>query len=410
MTDPRKISIDAYDYALPASRIASFPLPERDASRLLIWKQGHIGQDVFRNLPAHLPENAFIVFNNTRVVEARLLFRKPTGGRIEIFCLEPGDRYPDVTSALATTGAVEWKCLVGNASGWPAGMILEKTIPHAHTPIGLQAEMISKEAGYITLRLSWQPQELSFAEVLHHAGLIPLPPYIKRAASATDAERYQTVYAHSSGSVAAPTAGLHFTPAVLDHLKQKGIQNHFVTLHVGAGTFKPVKSDTMEEHDMHAEFIEVSRSLVEGLIGRPDGKLIAVGTTTLRTLESLYWLGKQLADGHTGPEQKLQVAQWEPYQHTGNDLPVNEALSAILRYMEQTRSELLIAKTSLLIAPGYSFRIVDALITNFHQPRSTLLLLVSAFIGEKWKSVYSYALENDFRFLSYGDACLLFRR
>ena len=409
MTDPTRLSIAAFDYDLPGEKIASFPTEERDGSKLLIWKDATIRSDVFRNITDHLSGGSLIIFNDTRVVEARIIFRKATGSAIEVFCLEPGDIYPDIATALSCNGCVRWKCLVGNAASWPPGLILEKTIVINENSITLRAGLVKKEAGHFDIALSWTPETLSFAEVLHHAGLVPLPPYIKRKVQTADAKRYQTVYAQYSGSVAAPTAGLHFTDEIISHLQDKNIKKDFVTLHVGAGTFKPVKSETMKDHEMHAEFIEISLSLVENIYNNYDKNIIAVGTTSLRTLESIYWLGRKLFLNQSLPVKQLNVSQWDPYNND-DEVFVKNALEALIQHFKTSATEILITKTSLLIAPGYQFKIVKTLITNFHQPRSTLLLLVSAFIGENWKKVYAYALDNDFRFLSYGDACLLFRQ
>ena len=306
-----------------------------------------------------------------------------------------------ITSALQESKEVYWKCLVGNAASWTSSLVLEKKI-NAGT---LYAKLVSRETDYFLIHLYWTPGNLSFAEVLHEAGAIPLPPYIKRQAEQSDAERYQTVYAHHPGSVAAPTAGLHFTDDVLSSLAEMNIQKQFVTLHVGAGTFKPVKTETLGDHEMHGEYIEVSRSLLEQLINNDGRNVIAVGTTSLRTLESIYWLGVEMIS----QSRITEIMQWTPYEKP-SEIPAREAITALLNYLEQNQLDVLFARTSLIIVPGYRFRIVDTLITNFHQPKSTLLLLIAAFIGEKWKSVYAYALENDFRFLSYGDSCLLFRQ
>jgi S-adenosylmethionine:tRNA ribosyltransferase-isomerase len=410
MTDPKQLQIELFDYHLPEEKIASFPKEERDGSKLLIWKNNVIRQEVFRIIPSLLPENSLIIFNNTRVVEARLLFQKPTGAKIEIFCLEPGDIYPDITTALGQHGSVTWKCLVGNAASWTPGLMLEKIILVNEQPVSIKATLLKKENAHFIIHLSWTLEYLSFAELLHHAGSIPLPPYIKRSAQVSDAERYQTVYAHFSGSVAAPTAGLHFTEEIIAILAEKNIQKGFVTLHVGAGTFKPVKASIMHDHEMHSEFIEISLSLIQQVYDHYEKNIIAVGTTSLRTLESLYWLGRKLFIYPDLTEDQLQVGQWEPYEQGEQVVSVHEALQALMQHIIQSGTDVLVTKTALLIAPGYSFKIVNTLITNFHQPRSTLLLLVSAFIGEEWKSVYAYALENDFRFLSYGDVCLLFRQ
>jgi S-adenosylmethionine:tRNA ribosyltransferase-isomerase len=406
MTDPKKLSISDFDYPLPDSRIAAYPAPQRHDSRVLIYENHNISEDVFRNIHTHLPSHSLMVLNNTRVVEARIIFRKPTGARIEIFCLEPGDEYPDVSTALTQYGSVTWKCMVGRASSWQHQQTLEKKLDEHHT---LYAKIISKESDYFVIQLSWTTEDISFAEVLHLAGSTPLPPYIKRKAETSDLERYQTVYAQFSGSVAAPTAGLHFTPEVMKDIEASAIEQDYVTLHVGAGTFKPVKSEIMSSHEMHAEFIEVKKSLLEKLSSGKNTPVIAVGTTSLRTLESLYWIGVKIHNNKTIEAEDLHVQQWEPYE-SSSDLSLTQALRSLISWMDERNSTTLITRTSLLIAPPYRFRVVDVLITNFHQPRSTLLLLVAAFIGEGWKRVYAYALENGFRFLSYGDSCLLFRQ
>jgi S-adenosylmethionine:tRNA ribosyltransferase-isomerase len=322
---------------------------------------------------------------------------------------------------MAQTGSVDWHCLVGGASKWKTGQVLQKEIKNSTRSITLSATYIEKKAGSFIIELSWQPAHLSFAELLHHAGAIPLPPYIKREADANDTDRYQTIYAEPEGSVAAPTAGLHFTGDVFNSLTAKNIQTGFVTLHVGAGTFKPVKAESMGEHEMHAEFIDVSDKMIRQLLTRLDDTIVAVGTTSLRTLESLYWLGcsvysRQLTvdsrqstvnRGEPTAEKQLKVEQWEPYEAKEPLISAKEALEVLLQWMMRNETTRLIAKTQIIIAPGYQPRIVKGLITNFHQPQSTLLLLIAALIGDSWKKIYSYALENDFRFLSYGDGCLL---
>jgi len=408
MTNPRNISILDYSYPLPEKRIAHYPLPERDASKLLIYRDGKITSDIYRNIATHLPENSLLIFNNTKVIEARLLFQKPTGGVVEIFCLEPDEQYPDITTAMLQKEKVQWKCLVGGASKWKKGQLLEKTIIDGAVQIKLQAGYIEKKDGRFTIELSWSPSFMSFAELLHHAGAVPLPPYIKRMPEHSDKERYQTVYAKEKGSVAAPTAGLHFTNQIFSHLKEKRIQADFVILHVGAATFKPVKSETMQEHEMHAEWTDVSKTAIERILNNLDNTIIAVGTTSLRTIESLYWLGvkcrhEPLAVSH----ESIQLEQWEAYELAEKNVPVKEALQGLLRWMDANKLERLVAKTKILIAPGYQFRIVKGLVTNFHQPQSTLLLVVAAFIGKEWRKVYDYALQHDFRFLSYGDGSLL---
>jgi S-adenosylmethionine:tRNA ribosyltransferase-isomerase len=406
MIDPKHLSINDFDYPLPESRIAAYPAAQRHDSRLLIYENARITEDVFLNIHSHLPSHSLMILNNTKVVEARIIFYKPTGARIEIFCLEPGDEYPDISTALSQHKSVIWKCMVGRASSWLHQTTLEKKLSDGQT---LYAKIISKESDHFMIQLSWSPEYLSFAEILHLAGSTPLPPYIKRKPDASDPERYQTVYAHYSGSVAAPTAGLHFTADVMNNIAASSIETDFVTLHVGAGTFKPVKSESMSTHEMHAEFIEVKRHLIEKLLFRKNTPVISVGTTSLRTLESIYWLGVKIHNNKNIASEDLHIQQWEPYD-LPSDLSFKDSLHSLLKWMDDHKTDLLITRTSLLIAPSYDFRVVDILITNFHQPRSTLLLLVAAFIGKDWKSVYTYALENGFRFLSYGDSCLLFRQ
>jgi len=406
MTDPRTLSIKDFTYSLPEERIAKYPLAERDASKLLIYKEENISEDIYKNIVDHIPLSSLLVFNDTKVVEARLLFQKSTGGVIEIFCLEPHEQYPDITTAMMQHEKVLWHCLIGGASKWKHGQILERKIIYNSNDLILHAKYIEKEVDSFTVELFWNNSSLSFAEVLHLFGAIPLPPYIKREVEASDEERYQTVYAHYEGSVAAPTAGLHFTNAILQKLKNKKTDTDFVTLHVGAGTFKPVKSDTMHEHEMHAEHFTVSKSTIQNLIDHLDKNIIAVGTTSLRTLESLYWLGLKLKVKNR--EWKNEITQWEVYDHNSN-ISAKDALSNLMKLMDEKGINNLTAKTQIIIAPGYQFKIVNGLITNFHQPQSTLLLLVSAFIGNDWKKIYGHALKNNFRFLSYGDGSLLWR-
>jgi len=412
MTDPRILSIKDFTYYLPEERIAKYPLAERDASKLLIYKEEKIEVDTYRNIADHIPSNSLLVFNDTKVVEARLLFQKQTGGVIEIFCLEPHEQYSDITTAMLQHEKVLWHCLIGGASKWKRGQVLEKKINYNSKDLVLNARYIEKMGDSFTVELSWNDLSLSFAEVLHLFGAIPLPPYIKREVEISDAERYQTVYAHYEGSVAAPTAGLHFTEAVFKKLKEKNIQSDFVTLHVGAGTFKPVKTEVMKDHEMHAEYFTVSRSLIQNLIDHLDKNIIAVGTTSLRTLESLYWLG--LKSSTVNNQQPMEITQWEVYDHKEKKIATEEALENLIQWMTAKDLDNLTVKTQIIIAPGYQFKLVNGLITNFHQPQSTLLLLVAAFIEKKpiaigWKEIYEYALENNFRFLSYGDGSLLWR-
>ena len=396
---PKDISILDYTYSLPDAQIAKYPLPERDASKLLVYKNGAITEIIYKDLASHLPADTMLVFNNTKVVEARLLFTKTTGGVIEIFCLEPDNQYADITTAMLQKGRVFWKCLVGGAKKWKSEPLV-KSIALEGRELHLTATMVERLNDYFLIEFSWDDTLLSFAEILHLAGLIPLPPYLNRTADESDKTTYQTIYARHDGSVAAPTAGLHFTETLFKSFAAKGITHSFVTLHVGAGTFKPVSAATMNEHEMHAEFIDVSIEFIESIL--TDKTIIPVGTTSLRTLESLYWLGVKAISNNTG----LELFQWDAYE-LPQDIKKEEALLGLINWMKNNNSNRLITKTQLLIAPGYQLRIAKGLVTNFHQPQSTLLLLVAAIIGNDWRKVYNYALENNFRFLSYGDGCLL---
>lgn len=406
--NPRSIAISDYTYSLPEEKIARYPLATRDASKLLIYRNGQINTDVYHNLYQHIPANSLLVFNNTKVVEARLQFQKPTGGVIEIFCLEPHEQYTDIASALQQHGKVWWKCLIGGASKWKPGQVLQKLISYEKSLIRLEAKYIQKLSDCFIVELLWEPAHLSFAEVLHHAGLIPLPPYIKRAAESSDNERYQTVYATQDGSVAAPTAGLHFTQQLLEQIQQKNIHRSFVTLHVGAGTFKPVKSKTMQDHEMHAEYIDVTAAAIEQLLDHINN-IFAVGTTSVRTLESLYWMGVKTIVNPAIPPEALFIRQWEVYEDLNkNNISASAALESLLAWMNKKDVQRILNRTQICIVPGYVFRMVKGIVTNFHQPQSTLLLLVAAIAGSGWRKIYDYALQNDFRFLSYGDGSLLF--
>ncbi len=400
---PRDLKIENFTYQLPDDRIARYPLAERDTSRLLVYKDGNISETVYRQLAGQLPEGSMLVFNQTKVVMARLQFAKPTGGAIEIFCLEPHSSFPDMQTAMLQKGQVWWNCLVGSAKKWKEGMVL--TLDSKDGGFSLSATMVAKHQGYYTIQLDWSDPELTFAEVLHSAGKVPLPPYIDREADIKDQTTYQTIYATDEGSVAAPTAGLHFTDAIMESLAARHIQANYVTLHVGAGTFKPVKAATMDEHDMHAEWIEVTAEAIKALLVQ-EGEIIAVGTTSLRTIESLYWLGNKLVNEEQIDWGGIAVNQWDPYEAT-HTCSRAEAFSALLGYLSANGLQKLITRTQILIAPGYRFRVVSGLVTNFHQPQSTLLLLVAALIGEDWHKVYEYAMNNGFRFLSYGDGSLL---
>jgi S-adenosylmethionine:tRNA ribosyltransferase-isomerase len=404
---PKKLSITAFTYELPDERIARYPLAERDQSKLLIYNNGQLSETIYAELAEQIPPNSLLVFNNTKVVEARLLFEKPNGGRIEIFCLEPHEQYGDITTAMLQKGKVLWKCLVGGAKKWKEGALISQIEKYDSSEITLTARKIEQYADAYLIELSWDDPDMSFAELLHVAGVIPLPPYLNRAAEESDQERYQTIYAKHDGSVAAPTAGLHFTDSLFAKLTQKNIRHSFVTLHVGAGTFKPVKSATMQDHEMHAEFIDVSAAFIEELLQQTAGPVIAVGTTSLRTLESLYWLGVKAKLDPSVSTSSLTITQWEPYELAQYNFSATEVLGALLVWLQQNRTERLVTKTQIIIAPGYTFRIVKGLITNFHQPQSTLLLLVAAITGNNWKNIYQYALDHQFRFLSYGDGSLL---
>ncbi|TGE16238.1 S-adenosylmethionine:tRNA ribosyltransferase-isomerase [Hymenobacter elongatus] len=403
--DPRLLSIHDYTYQLPASRIAPEPLPDRDQSRLLVYRGGEVQDHVFTDLPGELPADALLVFNNTKVVRARLFCQKPTGGAVELFCLEPVAPHRSVELAMQQTGSCVWKCLVGNGKRWKTGPV-QVAFSWQESDALLTAERLEAADGYSLIQFSWQPAAVPFAEVLRAAGHLPLPPYLNRADTDVDAVRYQTVYAAHEGAVAAPTAGLHFSNAVFADLKNRGIATAELTLHVGAGTFQPVKAAHMEGHAMHGEPISVNAALLHHLLRHAPRPIIAVGTTSLRTLESLYWLGARLLLQPATNLTALHVTQWQPYED-GPAVTTEEALQALLAHLERTGSDTLEATTQLLIAPGYTFRLIRGLITNFHQPESTLLLLVAALVGPDWRRIYDHALAHDYRFLSYGDSSLL---
>jgi len=403
---PKELSIKDFTYHLPDEQIARYPLETRDESRILVYQEGTITEDRYKHLAQHLAEKSLLVFNNTKVIEARLIFRKLTGTPIELFCLEPAEHYPDITTAMLAKGQAAWKCLVGGAKKWKEET-LTKTIRTPYTELVVTAVRKEKRNDHFLIEFSWNDEALSFAEVLHLAGAIPLPPYLNRDADDSDTVRYQTIYARHEGSVAAPTAGLHFTERIFKTLAAKNIDTGFVTLHVGAGTFKPVKAATMQDHDMHAEYIEVSRDLITNIIGHLSAGIVAVGTTSLRTIESLYWLGVKtiLQPGMAGKD--LYLTQWEPYELPAANFSAADALQGLLQWMDTAQLQQLVTKTQIIMAPGYTLKIADTLITNFHQPQSTLLLLVASIIGDDWQKVYRYAVENNFRFLSYGDGCLI---
>ena len=401
MKNIQEIAIAEYDYPLPDERIAKYPLSERDTSKLLLYKGGEIREEKFANLPNFIPQGALMVFNNTRVIQARLRFRKETGAQIEVFCLEP-EQPADYQLMFQETRECVWQCLVGNSSRWKGG-VLSQVIEIDGVQVTLSVERVSSAA--VNLVCFFWDGGFTFAQLLEAAGELPIPPYLNRKTEESDMSTYQTVYSKVKGSVAAPTAGLHFTPAVLGALDAAGVQRGEVTLHVGAGTFKPVKSELIADHEMHEEYIEVQRGLIERIIAA-GGAAVAVGTTSVRTLESLYFLGERVSENPAIEESELCVEQWEPYnrEHT---LSTVEALTALLQWLDAKGLDRVHSHTRIMIAPGYTFRIVKAIVTNFHQPKSTLLLLVSAFIGDDWRKVYDFALENGFRFLSYGDSSLL---
>ncbi|MCQ2224492.1 MAG: S-adenosylmethionine:tRNA ribosyltransferase-isomerase [Paludibacteraceae bacterium] len=405
MQKPQDIAIEDFNYDLPDERIAKFPLEKRDESKLLLYRNGEISHAIFKQIPDYLNGGDLLVCNNTRVIQARLVFHKETGARIEVFCLEP-IRPHDYVLTFQTTGECVWKCMVGNASKWKPGTILEKSVKVNDKEIIFKAEKQEAVGNAYYVRFFWEDETVNFASILDAFGVLPIPPYLHRETVDRDKITYQTVYSKIKGSVAAPTAGLHFTPEVFDALNKKNIHCEEVTLHVGAGTFQPVKSETIGDHEMHTEWISVQKSVVEKI--RKAGKVIAVGTTSVRTLESLYYIGCQLAENPKLNETELKVTQWMPY-NSGYNLSTEESLDAILAYMEKHELETISADTQIIIVPGYNFHIVKAIITNFHQPQSTLLLLISAFVGEDWKKMYDYAMKNGFRFLSYGDSSLLIR-
>jgi S-adenosylmethionine:tRNA ribosyltransferase-isomerase len=409
MIEPEAIRISDYNYPLPSDRIAQFPLPERDGSRLLIYSNGHFGQDMFSNIADHLPKNSLLVFNDTRVIRARLFFNKTTGAHIEIFCLEPLTPTTEIQAAFHQQTRSTWKCLIGNLKRWKSGILVHE-INHEGSLYQLYAERL-RDCGDGSFEISfhWNPPEKSFSEMLMLMGLIPLPPYIHRHTESIDAERYQTIYAINEGSVAAPTAGLHFTAPLMHKLKQHDIEIEKITLHVGIGTFRPVTVDHIKDHVMHHERIVVAKDTIERLLDNPGKPVFAVGTTSARTLESLYWLGARLIN--EGFSLLPVVPQWYPY-HRGEkpDPTVQHALESLLGYLNTHKLEEFTGETQLMIVPGYQYRLLSGLITNFHMPQSTLLLLVAALIGENWKKAYDFALLNGFRFLSYGDSCLFFNQ
>jgi len=404
ISNPKEIRIEDYNYNLPDSRIAKYPLTERDSSKLLVYNNGEIEDACFKNLATFLPDDSLLIFNNTKVIQARLHFQKATGAQIEIFCLEPYSPN-DYLLNFQQTQRCSWVCLIGNLKKWKEDK-LTKEIEINGQKVIITANKIQSDASSHIIEFEWDNQDYTFSELLEATGELPIPPYLNRKTEKEDKQTYQTVYSKIDGSVAAPTAGLHFTDAVFHSLGEKGIQTAEVTLHVGAGTFRPVKSEQIKDHVMHSEFISVKREVIDQLLNH-KGKIIAIGTTSVRTLESLYYLGMTLGEGEGSD---LKVTQWQAYEKPENNITVQDSLLNILDYLNARNLNTFIAHTQIIIAPGYKFKIVDGIITNFHQPQSTLLLLVSAFVGNgNWKNIYKHALSNEYRFLSYGDSSLLLK-
>ncbi len=396
------IYIKDYTYLLPEDKIAKYPLPERDSSKLLVFKDGNISETLFSEIDNYLINNSLIVFNNTKVIQARLLFEKDSGAKIEIFCLEPF-LPSDYEMSFQSKQKVQWKCIIGNAKKWKTGKVF-KYFKWQGNSYQIQATKLQQLPDAWIVELEWNGL-FSFSEIIEINGLTPIPPYLNRESEELDKSRYQTIYSKRKGSVAAPTAGLHFTEKIFSKLKKNNIKISEISLHVGAGTFKPVKTETISEHEMHTEHFIVSKNEIKNLIENA-GKIIAVGTTSVRTLESIFWFGVKVLNNNKLIPSELHLNQWEVY-HLETEIEAHDALKALVNYLEFNELEFFEAATQIMIVPGYKFKIVNVLITNFHQPQSTLLLLIAAFIGEKWKEVYNFALEKKFRFLSYGDSSLL---
>lgn len=402
---PKNISIADFTYDLPNERIAVYPTQPRDSSKLLVYNKGELKHDSYNNMLQHLPNDAVLVFNNTRVINSRIHFKRETGAIIELFLLEPQGEFVDYASFLQQKKSAVWKCFVGKVNKWKE-QFLVKHIQVNGVEVELKAELVEKIPGAYLVRLSWTPEDISLAEIVDEAGVTPLPPYIKRKAKEEDETNYQTVYSKHEGSVAAPTAGLHFSDKMLEGFKENNIDTLFTTLHVGAGTFKPVSTNTMEGHIMHAEWMNLELTFLEGLLKNIHKPIISVGTTATRTLESIYWMGNKILNNPDTTLQELKVTQWEPYE-TAQIHETKEAVFALIDWMKAKEMDHLVMETEIIIAPSYVYKVIKGLITNFHQPQSTLLLLVAALLGEDWRKVYDYAMANDFRFLSYGDGSLL---
>lgn len=404
MQNPKEIKIKDYSYELPDARIAKFPMEERDHSKLLLYRHGEISHDVFYNIANYLPSGSLLIYNNTRVIQARMHFRKATGALIEVFLLEPAAPR-DYELMFQARSKCAWICMIGNLKKWKDGR-LERSITVNGRSVTLCAERRHEVHTGHWIDFEWDADDISFAEIIDACGELPIPPYLNRDTQESDLTTYQTVYSRIKGSVAAPTAGLHFTDRVLADVDAHGIEREEVTLHVGAGTFKPVKSEEIAGHEMHTEYVSVHRHTIERLLAH-NGEAVAVGTTSVRTLESLYYMGRKLTANPALSEEELHVSQWEPYEEGAELVTTVEALEALLQWYERNGVNVLNSSTQIIIAPGYKYHIVKMLITNFHQPQSTLLLLVSAFLNGRWRDVYDYALSHDFRFLSYGDSSLL---
>jgi S-adenosylmethionine:tRNA ribosyltransferase-isomerase len=409
MSSIKNIQISDFTYHLPDERIAKYPLTERDASKLLVFKNDNIEEDVYKNFADYIPENTLMIYNNTKVVEARLLFHTETGAVVELFYLEAADKHIDASLAMSCQGKLEIKCYIGNAKRWK-----KDTLTRIIEWNGQQIEFIASNKervnDYFHVTLSWSPSEIVFAEILHAFGSIPLPPYLNRETETSDVERYQTTFAKELGSVAAPTAGLHFTEKIIRNLENKGVKNEYVTLHVGAGTFKPVKSEEIGGHEMHGEYLDVDINTIQSICDSlGDKTIVTVGTTSTRTVESLYWIGRKLFFYPELKVKELEVQQWEPYETKELCTP-KEAYQALIDFLQKENQPRFISRTQIIIAPGYKYKIIDALVTNFHQPESTLLLLISALVGDSWRGIYEYALNHNFRFLSYGDGSLLWKK
>ena len=408
MLHPKELSSHTYTYLLPDEQIARFPLAARDQSRLLVYGMGPIREDIYLHISKYLQTGSLLVFNNTRVIRARILFQKPSGGMIEVFMLEPEETQSHDSLLTKNKGTIRWKCLIGGASKWKWGQVMQKEVLVGNEALQLLAQIADRRQDCFIIEFKWKPAHASFIEILEQAGSIPIPPYLKREAGAEDTERYQTIYARELGSVAAPTAGLHFTDAVFSSLAAKQIGVSFITLHVGAGTFAPVKSSTLEGHSMHAEWMRIEIDFIGQLIEH-EAPVIAVGTTSLRTLESLYWMGIKCLHDPAISSGALAVEQWEPYENKTENMPdAKRSLQALQQWMQTRELNNLAIETRLLIAPPYRPRIASGLVSNFHQPGSTLLVLVAAVTDGRWKEIYDHALQQGFRFLSYGDGCLIF--